>query len=223
VQALRNAVLSYGLMNVPVGVCTAAKRQEKTFKTLHKECLQPISSPKECSACQKSNLSMDELVKGYEFVKHTYVVVDPKVMEEIVPQRSEVIEITKCVEWEHLDEMLIEKSYFLSPPQVFTRPYQLLASALGNKEAVGIGTAALWGKQYPVGVWSRENGVLVMSLLYCHEDVVSDLSVVEQFGLVPDEEQDLANMWVAAMLRPLNPQEDLSTKQRKLRTSTSGH
>lgn len=216
-HTIRNGVLSYGLMNVPVGVCTAASRKEKVFKTLHRDCLLPIKSPKMCPACQLENLSSEDTVSGFEFTKGNFVVVDPEVMENITPERSEVIRIKKCITYSDLDELYVDKSYVLKPASVLARPYQLLANALGEKEAVGLGSAALWGKEHPIMIYSRESGVLVMSMLYCHDELAdADVEVPSVFGLVPEEEQELANIWVATMIRDFNPQEDLATAQRKL-------
>jgi DNA end-binding protein Ku len=213
VRAILNGILACKALYAPVGIVTATSRKDFTFKTLHKTCGSPIAKATQCPVCQADNLGMEDLVKGFEFSKKQYVEVDPAVMATLIPQRSPKIEINKFVSFSDVDDLQVEKSYYLEPNSVLVRPYQLIADAMGNKEAVGIGTSALWGKEYPSMVWTRESGVMVLSLLYCHDELVSDVPITEHFGLVPQEEQEMADMIVATMLRDLEPG-DLTSKSR---------
>jgi DNA end-binding protein Ku len=215
VTKLLNAMLAAKAMYVPVGVCTATKRKDLEFKTLHHKCLAPISTAKQCPTCQADNLQADELVKGFEFSKKQYIAVDTEMLEGLSAGRSKVIDIKKFVPWDAIDELQVEKSYYLQPESMLVRPYALLANAMSDKEAVGVGTTSLWGKEYPSMVWARENGVIVLSLLFCHDEIVDSTSISEGAEVpVPDDEQELMNMLVAVMTDELNPHEDLVSHAR---------
>lgn len=214
-RAILNAVLSYGLMNVPVGVATAASRKDLEFRTLHEKCGNPINQTKVCVHCQAENLQEDELVKGYEFTKKNFVVLDSDVVKSIGAERSKVIAVKKFVPFEDVDELQVEKSYYLEPNSILARPYTLLSNAMGSKGVVGIATAMLWAKEMPCMVWAKESGALVLSMLYCYDETVPDTEIVEAMGLVPDDEQALANEFVAVMMRDLDPATDFVSSSRR--------
>lgn len=216
-RAILNAVLSYGLMNVPVGVATAASRKDLAFRTLHKKCGLPINQSKVCAHCQAANLQDYEVVKGFEFTKKNFIMLDQEELDSVGAERSKVIAVKKFVSFDDVDELQVEKSYYLEPNSMLSRPYTLLSNAMGAKEVVGIATSYLWGKEYPSMVWAKESGALVLSMLYCHDEMVADTEIVEAMGLVPEEEQDAANEFVAYMTRDLDPASDfVSTSRRRV-------
>lgn len=213
-RAILNGTLACKALYAPVGICTATREKGYTFKTLHKACGSPISKATQCAVCQADNLQPDELVKGFEFSKKNFVEVDADVLASLVPQRSPVINIEKFVPLDQVDDLQVKASYYLEPNSVLVRPYQLIAEAMGSGEVAGIGSSSLWGKESPTMVWVRESGVMVMSLLYCHDELVADTPITEHFGLVPQEELEMASLVVAAMLRDLTT-DDLSSGSRK--------
>ena len=211
-----NGVLSYGLMNVPVAVATAASRKELTFKTLHnvEGCHQPIKQSKNCPLCQADNLTSEELAPGFEFTKKNFVALDPERVAEIKGERSKLIAIKHFVLFEEVDELQVDKSYYLQPHELLAKPYTLLSNAIGDRGLVGIGTQSLWGKQTPAMVWAKEGGALVLSTLFCMEDLVPDAPIVEKMGDVSKAEQDLANEFVAASIRTLDPAKYFKSESR---------
>lgn len=214
-HSIVNGILSYGLLNVPVGVCSSARSKEITFKTLHKECEGTIGMPKVCKKCGEADLQVDQLVKGFEFSKKQYLMIEEDDLEKLQAERSKIIKINKFVSFDEVDELQVAGSYYLAPNAMLTRPYTLLSHAMGEKEVVGVGVQSLWGKEHPAMVWAKEGGALVLSSLFCHDEMVSDLEIQEQLGLVPEEEQELANQLIALMLRPLDPQKDFVSNSRR--------
>lgn len=215
-RAIRNAVLSYGLVNVPVGVATAAKRKDFEFRTLH-TCGSPIVTERQCPVCQKGNLGPDETVKGFEFVKKQFIVMDSEELERLAAERSEMISIRKFVAFDEVDDLQVETSYYLTPNEKLVVPYSLLAESMSRLAVVGVGTQALWGKETPAMVWANLNGVLMFSKLYCYDEVVPDtdpLSVMRSKE-VPEEAQRLADEYVSLNVGVLNAKEDFVSETRQ--------
>ncbi len=214
-KPLLNAMLNCVTLNIPVGICTAVKRNEMTFRQLHKECGTPLSQIKKCHVCERE-IETYEIVKGFEYAKNTFVVVDDTAMTELgAGERSKVIAIRKFAPRSMVDALMIDKSYLLSPASVLTRPYVLLSNALGNDALMGIGSSSLWGKEYPCAIWPKENGTLVMSLLYCHDEVADDSEIAEKITLVPADEQQLANEIVGVLTRDIDPLVDFASESRR--------
>lgn len=216
-KTIINAVLSYGLINVPVGIATATKRKEFTFRTLHRECLTPIEAHKFCFKCAKY-IGSAETEKGYEFAKNTFVVIDEDELNQVSSERDKVISLHKYVPFADVPELQVEKSYFLIPNSNVTiaEGYSLLSAAMDANGCVGIGHSSLWGKESPTMVWVTETGSLALSLLYCHDEVANDDAILKVLGKgVRPENQVLANEYVAMKMAALVPEEDLVSEARQ--------
>lgn len=175
-RALRNAVVTFGAVVVPVGVATTASRKDVTFKTLHKTCHTPIKQQHRCPTCDVE-LADDDKVKGFEFVKGHFVEVSDRELEAVAAPRSDQIVISKFVDEGVLTPFFVEKNYFLIPNEKLLRPYEIVADALVATGTCGIGTATLWKKEYPVAVVASEDRVLFLLLLFCADEVRSPVEI----------------------------------------------
>lgn len=207
----RNAVLSFGLVNVPVGVETLAKRNEPSFKTLH-TCGGTVTQKRICDSCQEEVRS-GETLSGYQFSKGQFLRFTPEEIEQAKSgQRSSIIAIEKFVPFEEVDlTTYAETTYWLRQNDTLREPYLLLREAMRAESVFGIGSASLWGKESPVSVWT-DGAVLYLSIMFCAEDVTEptrpeEIDVLE--GNVA-----LATQLVKAMTSDLAP-EDLASRSRQ--------
>ena len=74
-------VISFGLVSIPIKLYTATEAKDVRFNFLHKECKSPIKYEKVCPVCQKE-LSSEDLVRGYEYEKGRYVIIQEEDLEE---------------------------------------------------------------------------------------------------------------------------------------------
>lgn len=149
-----NAHLSFGMVNVPVGVSpSTSKASEVSFKTLHAPCLAPIKQDKLCSSCGKEHLGPEDLLKGYEVVKGSYVTFTEAELARLLPERSPIIKIETFMSTVDLSHQFgfpminsATASYWLVPNEAFLPPYAVLVDAITESKLVGVGTCCLWGK-----------------------------------------------------------------------------
>jgi DNA end-binding protein Ku len=213
-RSILNATLSFGLMNVPVGVATAAKRHEFEFRTLHRECGTPIKQNLMCEVCNK-HIGLEECEKGFEFAKGTFVMLDTDELKKLGAQRDRVIQLRKFVPFDQVPELQVEKSYLLTPNDKLPAPYSLISESLIRNSVVAIGPSALWGKESPCMVWPTEQGSLALSMLFCHDEVVSENEIISVLGKgVTEEMQVLADQFVGLNIGNLEPEEDLVSDSR---------
>lgn len=209
-RTLVSATLQFGAIYVPVGVATAASRNDLSFKTLHKECGQPIKQSKYCLCQDDKSLSADELSKGYEIAKGQYIVLDPSELEDLSAGRSRTISLSKFVPVSEVVPWMIEKTYWLTPNETLHAPYDLLAKALDELNVCGVGRATLWGKEVPVAIDSMD-GVLMLMLLYCEDEMVN---FTRPEMPVDDASLELAKMWIEGRVNELLPA-DLTSESRR--------
>lgn len=172
-----NATLGFGLVTIPVGIASAAAKKDVAFKTLHLPCLHPVNQVTVCTECD-TQVTTDETCKGFQFTKGEFVALTRDEVEAASAGRSKVIGLTKFVPVTQVVPGLIEKSFLLVPNKTVGDGYWLLFRALIEKQAAGIGTCSLWGKESPCAIEAHPNedgGFLKLCLLLCVDEVVNPM------------------------------------------------
>src|SRR5437588_12636197 len=95
-----------------------------------------------CPAEEKV-IERSETVKGYEYRKGEYVVVEPEEIKKIEPKTAKAMEILEFVKQEEIDPIYFESSYYLMPEEAGKKPYALLARALNETAYVAIAKLAM--------------------------------------------------------------------------------
>ena len=134
-RALWRGTISFGMVTIPIKLFTATDSQDVSFRQLHAADNSPIKLVRRCSSDGK-DLDADEIVKGYEYAKDHYVLVDESDLEKLPIPSKHTIELTAFVEAEEIDPVYYEKSYHIEPDEMGRKPFALLVKALEEK---GIG------------------------------------------------------------------------------------
>src|SRR4029077_10340886 len=88
-----------------------------------------------CSEKQKP-VERNEIVKGYEYRKGEYVILEPDEIKKIEPKTAKAMEILEFVKASDVDPIYFESSYYLLPEEAGRRPYALLCQALEETDYV---------------------------------------------------------------------------------------
>jgi DNA end-binding protein Ku len=178
-RTIWNGSLSFGLVTIPVGLSVAQQRQEVSFRTLHRECGTPIKQKRWCPLHER-DLEPDELVKGWEFAKGQYVVVEDSDLEAVDLKRSRSIELLRFVPLAEVDPLYFDRAYYLAPAAepVGRRPYALLLRALHETGMAAVGKFVLWNKENLCLVRPLD-GALALETLYYAEDIRSKAEILE--------------------------------------------
>src|SRR5690349_24520866 len=106
--------LTFGLVSFPVKLFTAARGDSISFNQLHKT---DNSRIKQVIYCQTEDkpIPRNEIVKGYEYEKGKYVVVDDEEIKKVAPKNAKVMEIQEFVKADNVDPVFLEGSYYIAP------------------------------------------------------------------------------------------------------------
>jgi DNA end-binding protein Ku len=218
-RTIWNGSISFGLVNIPIGLAVATQRSDVAFRTLHRECGTPIKQRRWCPLHERE-VDGDDLVKGWEFSKGQYVVVEESDLEGVALQRSQSIEILRFVELSEVDPLYFDRTYFLAPAQAENarRPYVLLLEAMKDSGMAAVGKFVLWGKENlclirPLG------DSLAMETLFFAEDVRSRAEIEEAVEAtdVKGPELELARQVIASLVGEWDPEEFENEHRRDLR------
>src|SRR6185437_3464645 len=137
----------FGLISMPVRLFSGARSSSVSFHMLHRDDLQRVKQKLFCSA-ENREISRDEVVKGYEYRKDEYVVVEPDEIKKIEPKTAKTMEILEFVKSEEVDPVYFESSYFMMPEEAGRRPYALLTKALEESDYVAIAKLTMHNREY---------------------------------------------------------------------------
>ena len=181
--------LTFGLISMPVRLFSGARSSGISFNMLHRDDLQRVKQQYYCPADNRV-VSRDEIVKGYEYRKDEYVVIEPDEIKKIEPKTAKTMEILEFVKSSAVDPVYFESSYYMLPEEAGRRPYALLTKALEESEYVAIAKLTMHNREYTVFLRPHEGGMMLHTMYYAEE-----VRKVEGFG-APDETLDRAEAWV---------------------------
>ena len=121
--------LTFGLVSFPVRLFSAARSETISFNLLHKDDHSRIKQVTYCQAEDKP-VPRTDLVKGYEYEKDHYVVIDDEDIKKVAPKTAKVMEILEFVKADQVDPIYLESSYYVAPDEGGEKPYALLFQAL---------------------------------------------------------------------------------------------
>jgi DNA end-binding protein Ku len=218
-RTIWNGSISFGLVNIPIGLALATQRDDVSFRTLHRECGTPIKQKRWCPQHERE-VEADELVKGWEVAKGEYVIVEESDLESVALQRSQSIDILRFVKLEDVDPVYFDRTYYLSPSAADAqrRPYVLLLRAMQETGMAAVGKFVLWGKEN-LCLIRPQGEALALELLFFADDVRSKSEIEEAVETtdVRDAELNLAEQVINSLVGDWSPEDFENEYRRDLR------
>jgi DNA end-binding protein Ku len=191
-RTIWNGSISFGLVNIPIGLALATQRSDVAFRTLHRECGTPIKQKRWCPFHERE-VEADELVKGWEVAKGEFVLVEESDLESVDLQRSQSIEILRFVQLADVDPVFFDRTYYLAPAtaEAARRPYVLLLRAMQESGTAAVGKFVLWGKEN-LCLIRPQGDTLALETLFFADDVRSKAEIEEAVEATEVKKAELA-------------------------------
>jgi DNA end-binding protein Ku len=213
--------LTFGLISMPVRLFSGARSTRISFHMLHRPDHVRVKQQLICPEEEKV-VSRDEIVKGYEYRKGEYVVIEPAEIKKIEPKTAKAMEILEFVKADEVDPIYFESSYYVVPEEPGKRPYALLAESLEEMKHVAIAKLTMHNREYTVFIRPHEGGLMLHTMYY--EDEVRK---VEQFGKpdvkVLESEVKVAHQLIQALSGKFDPSKYHDTFEENLKELIKAH
>src|SRR5919107_4927780 len=197
--------MKISLVNIPVRVFPATDSAATiSFNQLHGECQTRIQQKRWCPTCERE-VPNSEIVKGYEFEKGRYVVLDEEDFDKVRPESTRVIDLVQFADESAIDPMFVDRAYYLAPDGgMANEAFAVMRDGMAGK--VGVGKLALYGREYLVAVKPQGRGIVMYTLHHAAE--IRSIDQVEDLNSVPvsvkPEEMKLARQVIATFEGPLD-------------------
>src|SRR5512133_1297651 len=196
--------LTFGLVSFPIRLFSAARGETISFNLLHKDDHSRIKQVTYCQAEDKP-VPRSDLVKGYEYEKDHYVVIDEEDIKKVAPKTARVMEILEFVKADQVDPIYLESSYYVAPDEGGEKPYALLFQALRESEYYAVAKVAMHNREHIIV--RRPGAKRILSHTMYFQD---EIRQVEEFrtdtSLVKDKELDMAKMLISSLEADFEPQ-----------------
>ncbi len=116
-------------------------------------------------------LSRSELVKGYEYTKGSYLIVDEEDFESARVESSSTVKIEKFVDAGSIDPVYFDASYYLAPDgDAGQDVYLVLRDAIASTGKIALSRAVIARREHPIAIMPMGRG-LVMHTLHEERDL----------------------------------------------------
>ena len=215
-RAIWKGSISFGLVNIPVGLYAAESRDEISFKLLDKKTMSPIHY-KRVSEESGKEVPWEETVRGYEISPGQYVVMSDEDLKRAAPEATQTIDITDFVDLDDISPLYFDKPYYLAPDKKGTKAYALLREVLRRTKKVGIARVVIRTRQYLAAVVARGDVLTLELMRYAHElRDPSEVDVPSGKQGVSDREIDMAERLVEGMVAAWDPEKYKDTYRQEL-------
>jgi DNA end-binding protein Ku len=210
--------LSFGLVNVPVGVYPATQDKSIHFNQFEKGTSDRIRY-KKVNERTGEEVESGDIVKGFDLGGGEYIMLSDEELAAAEPERSRQIEITDFVDLDDIDPVFYRTTYYLAPEGNGTdKPYALLRKAMRESRKVAIATMVMRNKEYLVAI-RPEGDVLALETMYFSDEVRSptqELPRIPDDADVSDREVAMANVLIGSMESEWDPERFHDTHRQKV-------
>jgi len=187
-RAIWKGSISFGLVNIPIALYPATRKEELRFHLL-----------------RRTEVPWDDIVKGYAYEKGKYVVLKDEDFQRVDLEATKTVDIQDFVNQEEIDPMFFYKPYYLEPQKGGDKAYVLLRDALGESKKVGIAKVVIKTRQYLAGV-KAEDGVLVLELMHFAEELAESDKLRVPKKIEPGKREiNMAKALIDSMSSKWNP------------------
>ena len=166
-RAIWSGAISFGLVSVPVKLYTAVSRKSVRFNQIDSKTNSRVKQ-KRVNA-DGDEVPYDQIVKGYEISKESYVIVTEDELAALSPKASRMIDITDFVLEEQIDPVFYDAAYFLVPDELARKSYTLLSRAMEESGRVAIAHFVMRTKQYLVAIRPTDGRLMMSTMVYADE------------------------------------------------------
>ncbi|MBI3679967.1 MAG: Ku protein [Acidobacteria bacterium] len=195
--------LTFGLVSLPVKLFTAARAESVSFNQLHRADHSRVKHKIFCAA-EDVEISRGEIVKGYEYEKDRYVVLDDEEIKKMAPKSAKVMEILEFVKEAEVDPVYYESSYYMAPDEAGEKPYALLLQALKQSGYVALAKIAMHNREHIVILRPSQQGITLHTMYY-DDEIRKTESFRTDTSVVKEKELSLALMLIESLAAPFVP------------------
>lgn len=191
--------ISMGLVLIPVGLYKTTVDNDIHFNQLCRESKQRIQYKKYCRHCD-TEVTSDDIIKGYEYEKGKYVVMTNEELEKLKTKKDKTIHILQFAKISEVNMIYFEKDYYAVPDSGAEKAYELLRQSLLAEKKVAIAKTVMGTNEKLLVLYPTKNGIIVKTLFY--EDEIASMPKSVPKMKLDENELNMAKLLIQNMTKP---------------------
>jgi len=204
-RAIWKGSISFGIVNIPIALYPATRKEELKFRLLRTKDLSPVNY-KRVAEKDGKEVPWGEIVKGYEYEKGKFVVLNEKDFQRVDLEATQTVDIKDFVDLDEIDPMYFYKPYYLEPQKGGDKAYALLREALADGRKVGIAKVVIKTRQYLAGVKALKHALVLELMHFAEELSDAEKLHVPKKTEVGKREKEMAEALVKSMTSKWDPE-----------------
>lgn len=198
--------ISFGLVHIPVKLFAATENKNVSFRQLHEKCHTPIKYEKVCPSCE-TEVSQEDIVKGYEYEKGKFVILNEEELDVLAQKNNKHIEIVDFIKLEEIDPIYFNRSYYLGPHEHGEKAYSLLQKAMQDSQKVAIAKIMLRAKEHLAAIRVYEQALVLETIHYPDEiRRAENIPGLRDDIQISDKEMEMALQLVEQLTTTFDPE-----------------
>ena len=205
-RTMWRGAISFGLVSIPIKVFPATEEKTLRFNQLHDKDGGRIKYQRVCSLCGEE-VSFDHIVKGYEYEKDHYVMLEDEDFDAVPVASSRAIDIQQFVDLAEIDPVYYKKSYYLVPEETGVKAYTLLREAMSGDGKVGIAKVSFRDREHLAALRFKDD-VFVLETMYWPDEIrAAEFEELSKDVKVRPQEVQMAQTLIENLTDEWNPEQ----------------
>ncbi len=210
-----SGAISFGLIHIPVNLYPAVGEKGLDFDYIRRKDLCRIRYARVCRATGEE-VPMEDIVRGYEYKKGDYVILEEEDFKRASVKKTQMIEIVSFAQQDEIDIKLLEKPYYLEPTKGAQKAYALLREALKRSKKVGIARFVLKTREH-MAIVRAEDALMVLEQMRFKDEIRQAAGLNLPQEETSNKELDMAIKLIDQLTEPFRPEEFHDTYTEELK------
>jgi DNA end-binding protein Ku len=209
-RALWKGAISFGLVTIPVSLYPAKDvRDSVSFHLLHRDDLTRVHNKHVDEAGHE--VAQEDIVKGYEYERDSYVVLEPADLKRANVEATQTIDIMLFVDAPDIDITYYDTPYYTEPTKAGRRAYALLRETIRRTGKVGVGRIVIRERQHLCAILADGPAIIAYTLRWPYQlrgaaDLDLPSESLDELAVTP-QELKMADQLVEAMVGEWQPEQ----------------
>jgi len=205
-RSIWKGAITFGLVNIPVSLYTATRREELKFRLLRESDLSPVNFKRVAEADGKE-VPWEKIVKGYEYEKGKFVVLKDEDFARVDIEATQTVDILNFVAIDEVNPLLFYKPYYMEAGKGGDRAYVLLRDALAETDKIAIAKVVIRTRQHLAAVRPQEKGLMLELMHFPHEILDASEFKAPEAKAPSKSEMTMARQLIEGMTKKWNPED----------------
>jgi DNA end-binding protein Ku len=205
-RSIWKGAISFGLVTIPVKLYSATEQRDVAFHQVHRTDAGRIKYKRVCTVCGQE-VAFSDIAKGFELPSGEIVVLTDEDFAGLPLTSSRAIEVLQFAPLEQVDPIYFNKSYYLEPDRLGTKPYVLLRDALESSGKVAVVKVALRQREALATLRVRDGVFVLETMLWPDEVRVPSFPFQTEDVEVRPQELAMASSLIETMAGDFDPAE----------------